>query len=471
MKRRLRTLGLAVFVAALLLPPPQGGWALAGMFNPETFVLANGMQVVVVPNHRIPVVTHMVWYKVGAADEPAGKSGIAHFLEHLMFKGTKKLAPGEFSRIVARNGGRENAFTSHDYTAYYQTVAVERLQMVMQMEADRMTNLVLTEKVIEPERLVILEERRLRTDNNPSAILREHVSAALYLNHPYRKPVIGWDHEIRELTLKDILGFYKRWYGPDNAVLVVAGDITADELKPLAERTYGLIPPAFTGARQRVARLRPDEPPHGAERRVVLRNARVRQPSWSRQFLAPSYLFGLAGGGASGQAHALQVLAEVLGGGATSPLYRSLVVERKLAVSAGVSYEPDGLGPARFVLYASPRPGVAMAALETAVEEEVGEYLEKGVSLDEASRAKRHLRAEAVYARDSIRAGAQVLGAALAAGLGVEDVESWPQRIGAVTVDEINAALGMVITRDRSVTALLLPEKADDDGRKIHLAK
>ncbi len=459
-------------MAVLLLSTlPQVGGALAGVFNPETFRLANGMQVVVVPNHRIPVVTHMVWYKVGSADEPAGKSGIAHFLEHLMFKGTKKLAPGEFSRIVARNGGRENAFTSHDYTAYYQTVAVERLQMVMQLEADRMTNLVLTEEVIEPERLVIIEERRRRTGNNPAAILREHVSAALYLNHPYRKPIIGWDHEIRELKLKDILDFYKRWYGPENAILVVAGDISADELKPLAEKTYGLIPPAFTGGGRRAARLRPGEPPHSAVRRVLLRDARVRQPSWSRQFLAPSYLFDLAGGGSSDQAYALQVLAEVLGGGATSPFYRSLVVERKLAVSTGVSYNPDGLGPARFVLYASPRPGVTMAVLEAAMEEELGKYLEKGVSLDEASRAKRHLRAEAVYARDSIRTGAQVLGAALATGLGVEGVETWPQRIGAVTVNEINRALGMVIAPGRSVTALLLPEKDDKDGRKTHLAK
>ncbi len=462
MRKRLRILGLAIFVAApLLLTPLQGSGALAGLFNPETFRLANGMRVVVVPNHRIPVVTHMVWYKVGSADEPPGKSGIAHFLEHLMFKGTKKLAPGEFSRIVARNGGRENAFTSHDYTAYYQTVAVERLQMVMQMEADRMINLVLTEKVIEPERSVILEERRQRTDNNPAAILREHISAALYLNHPYRKPIIGWDHEIRELKLKDILGFYKRWYGPENAILVVAGDITADELKPLAEKTFGLIPPVFAEAGQRAARSRPSEPPQSAERRIFLRDARVRQPSWSRQFLAPSYLFGLAGGGASDQAYALQVLAEVLGGGATSPFYRSLVVERKLAVSAGASYNPDGLGPGRFVLYASPRPGVGMAALEAAMEEELGEYLEKGVSLDEVSRAKRHLRAAAVYARDSIRTGAQVLGVALATGLGVEDVETWPQRIGAVTVDEINAALRMVIAPGRSVTALLLPEKDD----------
>ena len=437
----------ACALALLLLAPGPEGSAGAGVFDPETFTLKNGMAVVVIPNHRVPVVTHMVWYKVGSADEPPGKSGIAHFLEHLMFKGTRKLASGEFSRILARNGGRENAFTSHDYTGYYQSIAVDRLEMVMEMEADRMTNLVFDAKEVEPERQVIFEERRNRTGNNPSALLAEHVNATLYLNHPYRRPIIGWEHEVRGLTIADLMSFYRRWYVPNNAILVVAGDITAEELRPLAEKTYGRIPAA--PARLRV---RPGEPPHRAARRVTLKDPRVRQPSWSRTFLAPSYTEG-----ATEQAYALQVLAEILGG-ATGPLYRSLVVEQKLAVSAGAYFEPDRLGPGTFGFYASPRPGVSMEKLEAAMEAELARVVDKGVTGKEARRAKGRLQAEAVYARDSLGTGARVLGGALAIGLTVEDVESWPERIGAVTVPEINAAARDVLGQAASVTALLLPE-------------
>ena len=437
----------ACALALLLLAPGPEGSAGAGVFDPETFTLKNGMRVVVISNHRVPVVTHMVWYKVGSADEPPGKSGVAHFLEHLMFKGTRKLASGEFSRILARSGGRENAFTSHDYTGYYQSVAVDRLKMVMEMEADRMTNLLFDAKEVEPERQVIFEERRNRTGNNPSALLAEHVNATLYLNHPYRRPIIGWEHEIRGLTIADLMAFYRRWYVPNNAILVVAGDITVEKLRPLAEKTYGRIP--AVPARPRV---RPGEPPHRTARRVTLKDPRVRQPSWSRTFLAPSYTEG-----ATGHAYALQVLAEILGGGATGPLYRSLVVEQKLAVSAGAYFDPDRLGPGTFGFYASPRPGVSMEKLEAAMEAELAKVVDEGVTEKEARRAKGRLQAEAVYARDSLGTGARVLGGALAIGLTVEDVESWPERIGAVTLTEINAAARDVLGQAASVTALLLP--------------
>ena len=447
MRVRLRRAWPAASVLALLLlaPGPEGS-AGAGVFNPQTFTLKNGMAVVVIPNHRVPVVTHMVWYKVGSADEPPGKSGTAHFLEHLMFKGTRKLASGEFSRILARNGGRENAFTSQDYTGYFQSISVDRLEMVMEMEADRMTNLVFDAKKVEPERQVIFEERRNRTGNNPSALLAEYVNATLFLNHPYRRPIIGWEHEVRGLTIADLMSFYRRWYVPNNAILVVAGDITAEKLRPLAEKTYGRIPaaPALT-------RARPGEPPHRTARRVTLKDSRVRQPSWSRTFLAPSYTEG-----ATENAYALQVLAEILGG-ATGPLYRSLVVEQKLAVSAGAFFDPNRLGPGTFGFYASPRPGVSMEKLEAAMEAELARIVDKGVTEEEARRAKGRLQAEAVYARDSLGTGARVLGGALAIGLTVEDVESWPERIGAVTVPEINAAAGDVLGQAASVTALLLP--------------
>jgi zinc protease len=407
--------------------------------------------VVVVPNHRAPVVTHMVWYKVGSADETHGKSGIAHIFEHLMFKGTKDYGPGVFSRAVARNGGRENAFTSRDYTAYFQTITASRLELVMKMEADRMSNLIIDQKQVDSERLVVLEERRSRTDNNPGAILGEHVRAALFLNHPYGRPIIGWEHEVRALQLADFMSFYKRWYTPANAILVVAGDITAETLKPLAEKYYGAIPSAPA-----IQRRRPQEPPQRAARRVTLKDQRVKESSWSRSYLAPGYLSG-----DTRHAYPLQVLAEILSSGATSRLYRSLVVEKKRMISAGASYGADNLGPSRFAFYASPRPDVSLEKTEELMDEEIASLLKSGVTGEEVSRAIKLLQNEAIYARDSLRAGAQSMGSALAAGRTVEDVEAWPDRIGEVTLQQVNDAARAVFKIERSVTSLLLPKGGD----------
>ena len=444
-RHRFQTVLLAVAFVVLSLP-----WrpAAAAVFNPETFTLDNGMQVVVVANHRVPVVVHMVWYKVGSADEVAGKSGLAHLFEHLMFKGTPSFPYGEFSDIVARNGGQENAFTSTDYTGYYQVIAKDRLETVMEMEADRMTNLVLTPEQVEPERQVVLEERRMRVENNPRAILQEHVGATLFLNHPYRRPIIGWEHEIRGLTMDDITAFYRKWYEPNNAILVVAGDITAEEVRPLAEKYYGAIPRGPD-----IERVRPTEPPQRAERRVILRDARVRQPSWSRIYVSPSYFYG-----DRDQIHALEVLSSILGGGSTSRLYRQLVVENKLAVSAGAYYSPRDFGPARFGIYASPRPGVSTEELEAAVDKVIADVVAEGVTEQEVERAKNQILAGAVYARDSLQAGARVLGSALATGMTIDDVESWPDRISEVTSEQVGEALREALVPGHSVTAELLPE-------------
>ncbi|MBC8337654.1 MAG: insulinase family protein [Alphaproteobacteria bacterium] len=449
MKRVLLVLTLAA--VAVFFQPKAGhaGESGRGVFNPETATLANGMRIVVIRNHRVPVLTHMVWYAVGAADEGPGETGVAHVLEHLMFKGTKTRAPGEFSRILARNGGQENAFTSSDYTAYYQTVAADRLEMVMEMEADRMTNLVLTEKGVQTEKAVVMEERRSRTDNNPGALLSEQVDAALYLNHPYRRPVIGWAHEIEALNLKAVMAFYKKWYAPGNAILVVAGDITLEKLKPLAEKYYGAIP-----VQPPVTRIRPTEPPQHASRRLVLKDKRVRQQAWGRAYLAPSHMSG-----DKQHAYALEVLANILGHGSTSRLYQALVVEDKLAVGAGSYYSGDKRGPGNFKLYVSPRPGVSMETLEAKIESLLAGLLKHGVTPDEVLRATKRMRAQAVYARDSLSTGARVLGAALAAGLSIDYVETWPDHIGAVTADDVNAAARAVLKDNHSVTSLLLQKK------------
>lgn len=445
MTNRLRVWGLVLVAAALTLSTPRPG--AAGIFEPETFTLDNGMQVVVVKNARMPVVHHMVWYRVGAMDEPPGHSGLAHVVEHLMFKGTETAPAGEFSRAVAAVGGRENAFTSADFTGYHQTVAREHLETVMRYEADRMTNLTLDEDQVAREIQVVLEERRQRTDNNPQALLAEHVDAALYLNHPYRRPIVGWAHEISALDREDVLAFYRDWYTPENAILIVSGDITAEELRPLAEKYYGTIP------RGEVAE-RPDfrEPPQRAPRRVDLADPRVRQPVFQRTYLAPSH-----GIGAQDEVDALDVAADLLGSGPTSILYRRLVVEDAIAVAAGAAYNASARGPSSFTVYAAPKPGVDLDTLEAAVDSVLADVLAEGFNATDVDRVKGRLLADSIYARDSLSSGAYSLGRALVIDRSIDDVETWPERLEALNAAEIAAALGNVLDLRRSVTATLTP--------------
>lgn len=420
----------------------------AAVFNPKSFTLENGLQVVVVENRRIPVVTHMVWYKTGSADEQRGKSGIAHFLEHLMFRGTETLKPGEFSRIVNRNGGNDNAFTSWDYTAYFQSVAADRLELVMGMEADRMENLRLTDAVVLPERDVILEERRQVIDNNPTAVLGEQMRAAQYLHYPYRIPIIGWESEMRTLTTEDALAWYDRWYAPNNAIVVIVGDVTIEQVRSLAEKTYGKVKPREIGERDRV-----EEPPQQAARRIERVDPRVQQPSLTRQYLAPSVNWG-----ESERSYALEVLAEILSGGPTSRLYRKLVVEDAVAVSAGAYYSGDAIGPGSFGFYGSPRPGIEVDAVEAAIDAQIERLLTDGVTAQEIADAKQRLKADAVFAVDSIRGPANIIGRALVLGQSIEDIESWPARIDAVTEAQIEAAAKSVLVPEQSVTGILRPK-------------
>ncbi len=443
------SLGRRLVVAAFLVLTGTAVPAGAAVFNPDSFTLDNGMKVVVVSNHRAPVVTHMVWYRAGAMDEPPGRTGVAHLLEHLMFKGTEAYPDGVFSQIVARHGGRENAFTSQDYTGYFQSVAADRLELMMELESDRMTNLVFLQEDIDTERQVVLEERRSRIENDPGSRLGEQANAAMYMNHPYRNPVIGWEHEIRALTRDDLMQFYRDWYAPNNAVLVVVGDVTVDQVRPLAEKYYGRIP-----ARELGPRIDWREPPAKAAQLVTLADPQVRQPSWSRRYHAPGYIYG-----ATGHAYALEVLAEILGGGTTSRIYRSLVVEQKIAAGAGAWYNPSSRGPTGFGFYGSPLPGGEIAPIEAAMEAEIRKLLRDGVTADEVERAKARLQAEAVYARDSLRAPAHSLGGGLVIGMTVDDIEAWPERIGAVTVEAVNAAASTVLRNDATVTTMLLPTK------------
>jgi zinc protease len=417
------------------------------------FTLANGLELVVIPDHRAPVVTHMIWYKVGAADETPGKSGLAHFLEHLMFKGTAKNPTGHFSRVVATLGGQENAFTSNDYTAFYQRVPTEKLKTVMEFEADRMTGLQLTDQVVLPERQVILEERNQRMENNPQARLGEQIDAALYLNNPYGKPVIGWRHEMEELSRDDAIAFYRRFYAPNGAVVVIAGDVEPEQARAFAEETYGAI------KRSDIIkpRNRPQEPPQVAVRSLTLADPRVEQPMMQRAYLVPSFASAKASN-SPGQSEALEVLAHVLGTGSNSRLYRALVVDKHVAVMAGASYDGSELDPSKFSIYGAPSQGVTLPQLEAETDAVIGQLIDKGVTPDELERAKSRLVADAIYTQDNQASMARWYGTALMSGATVEDVQRWPDRIRAVTAGQVQDVARQWLDKRRSATGYLIKD-------------
>lgn len=415
-----------------------------------TYTLDNGMEVVVIEDRRAPVVVHMVWYKVGSADEPEGQSGIAHFFEHLMFKGTDMLEPGEFSQVVAENGGSDNAFTSYDYTAYFQRVAADRLDLMMQMEADRMVNLRLDDAEIATEREVIIEERNQRVENSPSALFREQKSAVQYYNHRYGIPIIGWRHEMEMLDRDDALAFYERFYAPNNAILIVAGDISPDEVRNMAQTHYGALP----ANADLPERLRPAEPPQLAERRIIYRDARVAEPYVSRSYLAPE-----RDSGAQETAAALTILADLLGSGTTSVLSEALQFDRQVATFTGAFYSGTSLDRTTFDLVVVPSDGVTLEQAEAEMDRVLAEFLENGVNADQLERVKTQLRAAQIYARDSVESIANRYGRALTQGLTVADVQAWPDILQAVTADDVMAAARDVLDRKQAVTGWLMAEE------------
>jgi zinc protease len=443
MTARIVSLLFAFFLVVLAGPP-------AGALNIDVteFKLENGLNVVIVPDHRSPVVTHMIWYKVGAADDPKGKAGIAHFLEHLMFKGTKKYPAGAFSHLVRINGGVDNAFTTHDYTAFHQRIAKEHLGLVMELEADRMQNLILTDENVLPELLVVLEERRERIDNDPSSLLAEQMAAAMYTAHPYGKPVIGWMSEVLQLTRQDALDFYRTYYEPDNAVLVVAGDVTVDEVKALAIKHYG----GLKNVNSPQPRLRTPEPEPIAERRVIMKDERAGAPFWKRSYLAPAEVKAKGR-----EALALQLFADIIGAGTRSRLYRKLVVEQKIASQAGAWYSGDGLDYGSFGFYATPNQGVDLAVVEDAIDAVIADVVTNGVTQNELDSSRNRAIADSIYLLDHQEALARIIGTALVTGQPVQDVLNWDRNLADVTVRDVAEAAKAVLDRRNSVTGLLLP--------------
>lgn len=434
--------------AAILACLP--GLAAAQEDNVTTFELENGMQVVVVEDDRAPVVQHMIWYRAGSADEPKGSSGVAHFLEHLLFKATDKLEAGEFSATVARNGGRDNAFTSYDYTAYYQRVASDRLGLMMEMEADRMKNIRLTEENIKTERDVIIEERNQRTENNPGALFGEQLNAAQYLNHRYGVPIIGWMHEMQTLDMEDALGFYEVYYSPNNAILVVTGDVTPAEVRELAEKHYGAIP----ANPDLPERLRTQEPPQTAERRLIYRDARVAQPYVRRSYLAPE-----RDPGDQETAAALVFLSEILGGGTTSFLADELQFKAQIATYSASFYRPVSLDDTTFNVIVVPREGVSLQEAEDAMDQALQKFFETGIDSEQLARIKFQIKADQIYARDDVDRIGNRYGQALTSGLTVEDVQAWPDVLQAVTEEDIMQAARDVLDRRASVTGWIMREE------------
>ena len=439
---------LAVFPAA----PSR-----ADIFEAEEFTLANGLQIVVLPNHLTPVVVQAVVYKAGAADGLPGKNGIAHFLEHLMFKGTGTLTPGQFSKEIDKRGGSDNAYTTQDVTIYHQEIAKEHLDLAMRMEADRMVNLQLTDAIVMPERDVILQERLERIDNEPGARLSEAMNAAQFLNHPYRLPIIGWRHEMEQYTTEDAIAFYRRCYAPGNAVLVVGGDVSLAEVKSLAEKYFGPLPRHDLAPRQRL-----QEPQPNASRRLSLSDARVRQPYLLRRYLAPSYRTSEADAATDVEPYALSVLAEILGGGSAGRLYRQMVVTQQSAISVGASYNGGAYDLDSFTFFGTPRQGGDLAALELALDDQIRKLLKDGVTDREVADAKRRLEISAIKARDSVSGPTFIVAEALGKGRKLADVQAWPERIKAVTQADVMKAARQVLRPENSVTGTLLPQAAQE---------
>lgn len=438
-------------IAGLALIWAAAAPAQSGMEDQVTIdKLNNGMEVVVIEDHRAPVVVHMVWYRAGSADEKPGVSGVAHFLEHLLFQGTKNMAPGELSRVVAENGGTDNAFTSYDQTAYFQRVAADRLGLMMQMEADRMVNLQLGDEEIRTEREVIIEERNMRTENDPGALMREQARAAQYLNHRYGVPIIGWRHEMVGLDLEAALDFYQTNYAPNNAVLIVAGDVTPEGVMELAREHYGALPPNP----DLEPRARPQEPPQTAPRRMVFEDPRVSQPYVVRSYLAPE-----RDPGAQEKAAALMLLSDVLGGGQTSVLNEILQFEQKKVVYAGASYGGVSLDDTTFSLVVVPAEGVSLQEAEDAMDAAVARFMQDGVDPEQLTRIKRQIKASRIYARDNVERLANSYGRALTSGLTIEDIFAWPDVVEAVTEEDILAAAREVFDDKTSVTSWLTRPK------------
>lgn len=418
------------------------------IFNPQEFTLENGMRCLVIENHMTPAVYHSVWVQVGGADEPMGHSGIAHFLEHLMFRGTEKVGPGEYDKIINGLGGQNNAFTSQDVTNYYVKISKENLGKVMELESERLVGLKITPELFDTEKQVILEERKSRVDNDPFGQFYEQMRAQLFQHHPYKIPVIGWEHEIKGLTREEVMNFYHHHYAPNNAILIVGGDVTLPEVKALAEKYYGPLKSV-----KQAQRFRTDEPPAIAEKRMTLRHSQIQQEQFMRMYRLPA-------------AHtmdqvdvaSLEILSELLAGTQTSPLYLQLVVDGKQALNINTSYTSNYRDAAFFHISAMPAPNVPVEKLEELIDQHLQSILKKGFSQEDVDRTKKKLTAESIYARDSLSQGPELFGHVLSSLGKLSDIEDWEKILSQVTPERIQKLSQKLLDLKMSITGYLKPE-------------
>jgi zinc protease len=412
--------------------------------NVTSFSLENGMRVVVVEDHRAPVVTHMVWYRAGASDENSGKSGIAHLLEHLLFKETENVENGEFSKTVAALGGSDNAFTSQDYTAYYQRVSKQYLDLMMYYESDRMKNLKISELDFNTEVKVVIEERSQRTDSKPGALFNEQNMASLYLNHPYGVPIVGWRHELDDLVLEDAIDFYKTYYSPNNAILIVSGDVDPKNVQILANKFYGSLENTI----YLDVRKRPAEPPQIVERRLIFEDERVSQPYITRTYLAAE-----RDPGQQREAAALTLLADLIGSdGIQSILGKTLQLDNKKAIYTNAYYNGLSYDDTNFSLIVVPNNDVTLLDIEAELDKVINTFISKGIDEDHLERIKFQYKAQQIYSLDSAYSQARRFGVALTSGLTIEDVLAWPKIIQDIKSAEILAAAVSLFKKESSVT-------------------
>ncbi|MFZ9649288.1 MAG: M16 family metallopeptidase [Fluviibacter sp.] len=447
---RLRTtLGLFSLCAALL--SPLGAWAAAGTDNTFETTLANGMRVVVREDHRAPTAVQMVWYRVGSIDERDGVTGVAHVTEHMMFKGTPSVGPGEFNRRVAAVGGRDNAFTSTDYTAYFQQVPATQLKTVMALEADRMRHLTLEPAGYSKEIQVIMEERRMRTDDQSSARVHEAMNAVAWQAHPYRRPVIGWMSDLEQMTVADVRDWYRRWYVPNNATLVVVGDVNHQQVFGWARQTYGAIP-----ARALPERKQFEEPVQAGQRQLDVK-APADLPLLVMGWKVPR----LNDPRKDVDPYALEMLAQILDGHDAARLPTALVKEQQVAVSIDTSYDSTNRGPSMFMLQASPRPGHTIDQLEQAIRGALAEVANKGVSEQELTRARSQLRASEVYKKDSMMGQAMEIGMLETLGYGWQASPLMLDKLNQVTVADVQRVAQSYFKDDQLTIARLVPQPLD----------
>lgn len=431
-------------------------WALHGSAGPrdvrkavpvERFTLRNGMQVLVMPNDRVPAVTHILFVKAGGADDPYGKSGLAHFLEHLLFIGTKNFPEGAYDRAISRVGGEQNAYTTRDYTAYYATVPKQELKHVMAMEADRMLNLQITDSYAKRELDVITEERNTRVENNAADLLAEQIDALTFFNHPYGRPLIGWAEDMQTFTAADATNFFKRYYRASNMLLVVAGDVKPADVRRMALDYYGPLPAGLAPKRQW-----PQEPPLRMQRRGAMEDDKAREPRLVRQYSAPSINVS-----ATEQAMPLSLVAQYLGGSSTGLLYRKLVVEQKLATALQAYYDPLAVGPSIFRIWAVPAAGVSLKTLEAALDAVLEDALGNLPAEADVARAKTQLKASVIFAQDGLEPLAHLMGELVMDGKDEQYFYGWADAVDAVRPTDMLEAMQRVLDPTRRVTGTLVP--------------